>query len=321
MNKLFYSVAIIFVIACSSDNEGLDPHLIAPELAITELIAIGSVAEQTIAQAKKTIYGKWDIVNSGRSYSNTTKSNACAFDFIEFTDDAYLMALIVDGDRKVTFGTYDMNEDASGNVTSVDLNFNLGTTEVTIATLTNIVVVANGDNLSATFSIELNIPDEADFDACNALEGDYFAAKDDPMEGSESATADTNHAKIIKSWTLVSSVYDGKNQTSEIMMEPCLEDNYSNDEEQVILGCTPATSLTVSFSTFGTYSFVFLGSSEGTWVETDGWAWTSDAQTSFYVGGEGTEGNEQGLITIVSLTDTSLEVTSDDGTVWTFVAQ
>jgi len=79
------------------------------------------------------------------------------------------MALIVDGDRKVTFGTYDMNEDASGNVSSVDLNFNLGTSEVTIATLTNIVVVAIGDNLYATFSVELNIPDEADFDACNAL--------------------------------------------------------------------------------------------------------------------------------------------------------
>ena len=126
MNKLFHSVAIIFFIACSSDNEGLDPHLIAPELAITELTATGSVAEQTVAQAKKTIYGKWDIVNSSRSYS-TTKSNACAFDFIEFTDDAYLMALIVDGDREVAFGTYDMNEDASGNVTSVDLNFNLGT--------------------------------------------------------------------------------------------------------------------------------------------------------------------------------------------------
>ena len=100
---------------------------------------------------------------------------------------------------------------------SFDLNFNLGTLEVTIATLTNIVVVANGDNLSATFSVELNIPDEADFDACNVLEGDYFAAKDDPMEGSESATADTNHAKIIKSWTLVSSVYDGENQTSMIL--------------------------------------------------------------------------------------------------------
>ena len=49
MNKLFHSVAIIFFIACSSDNEGLDPHLIAPELAITELSAKGSVAEQTVA--------------------------------------------------------------------------------------------------------------------------------------------------------------------------------------------------------------------------------------------------------------------------------
>jgi len=34
------------------------------------------------------------------------------------------MALIVDGYSVVAFGTYDMNEDASGNVSSVDLNFN-----------------------------------------------------------------------------------------------------------------------------------------------------------------------------------------------------
>ncbi len=210
MKNLIYFIAFAFVISCSSDDDA------APELALTDLTARGSVAEQTVAQAKKTIYGKWDIANSGRSYSSA-KSNACAFDFIEFTDYAYVMALIVDGYSVVAFGTYDMNEDASGNVSSVDLNFNLGTLEVTIATLTNIVVVANGDNLSATFSVELNIPDEADFDACNALEGDYFAAKDDPMEGSESATADTNHAKIIKSWTLVSSVYDGENQTSMIL--------------------------------------------------------------------------------------------------------
>ena len=220
MKNLIYFIAFAFVISCSSDDDA------APELALTDLTARGSVAEQTVAQAKKTIYGKWDIANSGygkwdiansgRSYSSA-KSNACAFDFIEFTDYAYVMALIVDGYRVVAFGTYDMNEDTSGNVSSVDLNFNLGTLEVTIATLTNIVVVANGDNLSATFSVELNIPDEADFDACNALEGDYFAAKDDPMEGSESATADTNHAKIIKSWTLVSSVYDGENQTSMIL--------------------------------------------------------------------------------------------------------
>ena len=162
MKNLIYFIAFAFVISCSSDDDA------APELALTDLTARGSVAEQTVAQAKKTIYGKWDIANSGRSYSSA-KSNACAFDFIEFTDYAYVMALIVDGYSVVAFGTYDMNEDASGNVSSVDLNFNLGTLEVTIATLTNIVVVANGDNLYATFSVELNIPDEADFDACNAL--------------------------------------------------------------------------------------------------------------------------------------------------------
>ena len=99
MKNLIYFIAFAFVISCSSDDDA------APELALTDLTARGSVAEQTVAQAKKTIYGKWDIANSGKSYSSA-KSNACAFDFIEFTDDAYVMALIVDGYSVVAFGTY-----------------------------------------------------------------------------------------------------------------------------------------------------------------------------------------------------------------------
>jgi len=70
-----------------------------------------------------------------------------------------------------------LNEDAAGNVSSVELKFNLGASDITIATLTNIVVVESNDDLSATFDVVLSIPEEADFDASNTLQSEYTAEK------------------------------------------------------------------------------------------------------------------------------------------------
>ena len=80
------------------------------------------------------------------------------------------MALVIDNETVTAFGDYVLNEDTSGNVSSVDLFFNLGTSEIKIATLTDIVVVEEGNNLSATFNIELSIPEESDFDVCNSIQ-------------------------------------------------------------------------------------------------------------------------------------------------------
>jgi hypothetical protein len=314
MKKLLYIFAFAFVVACSSDDDTPDATI-----AITELEATGTVAEQTVAEAKKTIFGRWDIASSSSKSVSIGKSSSCAFDFIEFTDDDYIMGLTVGGEDITVFGSYDMNDDASGNVENVTLNFDLGTSEVTIATLTNIVVVESGNNLNASFDVVLSIPDDNGFAICNGLTGDYSASKDEPMDASSSATADTNHAKIVKTWTLSSFVEaDGRDVVDEIKMDPCYVYSYNEatGEEYADLDptCTPASSIVVSFSTFGTYSFVLVGSSDGTMAETNDWSWADASQTTFYVDG----GDERQLVTINTLTDNSLVVTDEEGATLTF---
>lgn len=300
MKNIFYFISALFIIGCGSDN---DPDILSTGSPITQLDATGTVSQQTAVEAKKTIYGKWDIGNSAKSVS-ARNSNGCAFDYIEFTDDAYIMALVIDNETVTAFGDYVLNEDTSGNVSSVDLFFNLGTSEIKIATLTDIVVVEEGNNLSATFNIELSIPEESDFDVCNSIQGDYSADKDEPMTESTSASPDSNHAKIVKTWNLVSVVMDGQDITSDIFMDIC-ENDY---DESYVEGCTPATSISISFSAFGSYSIVFLGSNQGTSVETESWSWNSSDQTSFSYG----DADDGGTVIIQALTDTSLVVVDDD---------
>jgi hypothetical protein len=136
--------------------------------AITALAATGILSEQTPAEAKKTISGKWNINNSSKSFNT-----GCEFDYIEFTDDYYLMALILDGETVSAFGSYVLNEDSEGNVTSVDLNYNIGGADIVIATLTDISVTMTGLDLFATFTVDLDIPEAAAFDSCNSLDGTW----------------------------------------------------------------------------------------------------------------------------------------------------
>ncbi|MDC1080920.1 hypothetical protein OAQ15_02315 [Flavobacteriaceae bacterium] len=213
------------------------------------------------------------------------------------------MALVIDNETVIAFGDYVLNEDTSGNVSSVDLFFNLGTSEIKIATLTDIVVVEEGYNLSATFNIDLSIPEESDFDVCNSIQGDYSADKDEPMTESTSASPDSNHVKIVKTWNLVSVVIDGQDITSDIFMDIC-ENEY---DEVYVEGCTPATSIPIFFSAFGSYSIVFLGSNQGISVETESWSWNSSDQKSFSYGDD-----DGGTVIIQTLTDTCLVVVDDD---------
>jgi len=53
-----------------------------------------SIIDVVAAEAKKTIYGKWDLSNSSKSIA-ASKSNACAFDYIEFNDEDYIMSLVI----------------------------------------------------------------------------------------------------------------------------------------------------------------------------------------------------------------------------------
>ena len=301
MKKILYFTAIMLFVACGNDDDPITDVVVA-ESTITALSATGTVAQQTPAEAKKTIYGKWNLSNSSKSIA-ASKSNACAFDYIEFNDEDYIMSLVIEDETITAFGAYVLNEDAAGNVSSVELKFNLGASDITIATLTNIVVVESNDDLSATFDVVLSIPEEADFDACNSLQGDYTAEKEEPMAESVGAAADSNHAKLIKTWQIASMIQDdGEDFLPYFLEEPCLTED-ANGEDSLIEGCSNANSASISFSAFGTYSLVWEGSSEGTLVESDSWYWVGTEFTSFFTGNL-EDPEDGGVIKIISLTDT-----------------
>ena len=314
MKKFLFFAAITLFVACGNDDDTVI-EAVVEEAAITALAATGSVAQQTPAEAKKTIYGKWDLSNSSKSIA-ASKSNACAFDYIEFNDEDYIMSLLVDGETITTFGAYVLNEDAAGNVSSVELKFNLGASDITIATLTNIVVVESEDDLSATFDVVLSIPAEAEFEACNTLQGEFTAEKEEPMAESVGAAADSNHAKLIKTWQLASVTFGGNDALSQFLEEPCIIDGPENG---LIEGCSKANSVSLSFSAFGSYSLVWTGSNEGTFVDTDSWYWVGTDFTSFFTGNS-EDPEDGGVIEINSLTDTEA-VFQADGLIFTFIAQ
>ena len=351
MKKTLFIFFSLIILSCGKDDDTSNAALaFNPKIDFTDLNASGDLSEQTSEQAKKTIYGKWDFGNSSKSSGfgeknnqatnsifgkryvrNNSKSSelgknlTCAFNFIEFNDDTYLMAIESDGYSEYLSGDYVINENSDSKVTSVDLKFNLGLEEITIATLTDIIVVETGSKLDATFKISLNIPEDADFASCNSLSGSVSVDKDEPLEASSSATADTNHAKLIKTWNFDSyfnSEDPNVNNIPLILQEVCLDYEYTVDDiiETPIPNCTAPTNLSITFSTYGTYTFFYSGGSDGTLVEeVETWNWLNENQTEIVLGDDvDYDANQDGVIdsldaepylTIQSITDDSLIMT------------
>jgi hypothetical protein len=309
MKKTLFIFFSLIILSCAKDDDTSNAALaFNPEIDFTDLNASGDLSEQTSEQAKKTIYGKWDFGNSSKSSGlgeknnqatnsifgkrhvrNNSKSSelgknlTCAFNFIEFNDDTYLMAIESDGYSEYLPGDYVINENSDSKVTSVDLKFNLGLEEITIATLTDIIVVETDSKLDATFEISLNIPEDADFATCNSLSGSVSVDKDEPLEASSSATADTNHAKLIKTWNFDSyfnSEDPNVNNIPLILQEVCLDYEYTVDDiiETPIPNCTAPTNLSITFSTYGTYTFFYSGGSDGIVIdEIDSWNYVNES--------------------------------------------
>jgi len=296
MKNLFYMFLVLFVISCDKDSEETSVEEISN--VITVLDATGTLAEQTTEEAKKIIFGRWDFSDSTKP--GITKNVTCEFDYIEFTDDNYIMGFLIEGQSNAAFGTYELNEDANGFVTSVDLYFNSGESNMVIATLSDVVVTEENNELTSTFTIVLNLSD-SDFEICNNLEGSHTTQKEEAMEESDSTDADSNHVLFVNTWTLVSRVQNEVDLTSEMYAAPCFVYDSSTGEDVYIENCIPAKELLLSISTYGTYTFAYNGSSEGTKIETDTWRWSDDSQTAFYVA---LDDDDPPFITIVSLNDT-----------------
>ena len=336
MKKALFIFLSLIIFSCGKDDE----------LAF-DLNASGDLSEQTIEQAKKTIYGKWDFGNSskssglgkknsqvtnsifGKRYArNNSKSSgqgknlSCAFDFIEFNDNTYIMAIISDDRTEYLSGDYVINENSDKKVTSVDLKLKLSLEEITIATLTDIIVVKTGSNLDATFNISLNFPDDADFASCNSLSGSVSVEKAEPLEANNFATSDSFHTKLIKTWNFDSYVerdydkmnndpatggwyYDSnsilqndcnclngmdyetwddqfytENLLPSILEEFCLDSERISptNKEIVIPNCTAPTKMSMTFSTYGTYTFFYSGGSDGIVIdEIDSWNYLNES--------------------------------------------
>ena len=241
------------------------------------LDAVGTVASQSAAQARQTIYGKWDI-GAASSKLFTTKRGACSFDFIEFMDDNYILSINLpeDGETGRLFGTYVLNEDTAGNVTSVDLMYDIGATDMRVARLTNIVVTESADVLNASFDVELTLPEA--LEVCEAsLPGSVTAPKEEPVQEAESASALSNHAKIIGEWAVVGLDSSDGETLETALANFCLDYNEETQQEEPIDGCTPPANGIINFSNFGTYSLTML-SAEGTplFVQIEDWTWDND---------------------------------------------
>lgn len=304
MKKLLYLFTIMLVVACSSDDS--NPVTPINNDDTIDLYATGTVSEQTPAEAKQIIFGKWSFSSSSR-----LMASGCTFNSIEFTEDSYIMFITIDGEVESAFGSYDINAGADGNVSSVELNYELDNSVITIATLTDVVVTETNTEIFATFLIEWNLPE--DVIGCDNLEGEYSAEKEDPMDESDPDDSDSNHTTFVGNWTFVSIVENDIDISADSLNEPCYESSDDDDEDgEFIEGCTPATSLNLTISTYGTYALVWTGSNEGTFVEADTWSWTDETQTAFTVGSE-----ENNLtIEIQTLTDTEAILTTVETGEW-----
>ena len=315
--------------------------IVAVATKITALAATGIVSEQTPAEARTTINGKWNFPESSSKSSYSSKLNTCEFDFIEFTDTTYYLALDLDGEFNAVSGPYELNEDSEGKVSSVDLYYYTGEVDLVIATLTDINVIEINDEIEASFTVNLTIPDTADFDSCNELSGTYSdVGKEEPMQQSY-AVANTStssqtgsdttgtsyvdpvsHVTLINNtWSLQEVTEDGKSfAIADLFQDFCYNqecDNDGNCVEIAVEGCSPPTSAYLQFSAYGSYNLVFSGGSQPNEVEVGEWEWIDEpGDQMFYILEEG----ESEVMKILDLSESLLILQTEEGDTYTFTA-
>ena len=117
--------------------------------------------------------------------------------------------------------------------------------------------------------------------------------------------------------SLIDSDYPDDNEIALIKEEYCI--NYdgvydeATDTYPIIENCSPPTSILLTFSTYGTYTTMFEGGSDGTIIEeVDKWEWLDDSQTKISIGEDSEyeyEDYTSPSLTIETLTDDSLIMT------------
>lgn len=292
----FFSLVIV---GCSSED---DPEPQAEEQVVFTLDATGNVAEQTAVEAKKTINGKWNIGSSGSSskklsgfYNKQKKSlfqklnlktnivfkgQNCSLNYIEFTDDLYAISINTPDGSEAAFGQYILVE-TNGTVSAVELYVTVLGNNHLIATLTNIVVTETANDLNATFDVVFNIPDDYEWACGSSLSGEYSARKEEALTGAEDASADSNFAKVVATWDIISiiDIEDGvRTDITDEVNEVCRSDEDDYDEV-----CEQGSGQII-FSAYGTYLVVwyFQNGDIADWSEGN-WEFTNSSQSEIRV--------------------------------------
>ena len=325
--------------------------IVSVATTITALDATGRLSEQTTEQARSTINGKWNFPESSAKSSYSSKLNTCEFDFIEFTDTTYFLAINLEGEFIAVSGPYELNEDSEGNASSVDLYYYTGEVDLVIATLTDINVIEINDEIEASFTVNLTIPDTADFDSCNELSGTYSdVGKEEPMQQSyavantstSSAVANTStssdstsdtgsdtfvsyidpitHVTLINNtWSLQTVTEDGVTVTlAEVLEDFCYDEECPDDGvgdciEFTIEGCSPPTFAGIQFSAYGSYNIVFSGGTFPTEVEVGTWVWIDEPGPPRFYRIDGEYEDDYEIMTILELSDSKLTLEGGDG--------
>jgi hypothetical protein len=324
----------MLIIACSSDSNDSsaetaeDPRMASS--AITNIYATGKVAEQSAEQAKKTIFGKWDL---GSSSSQSARENVnCSFSYIEFTEDDYLMGLYSsempeDQQNIVVYGTFDMIE-VNQKVTSIKLKTFYEGQSVDIASVTGIEVKEVNGALDISFNFNFTTSmDNIGVPCSNDLSKDYAAEKEAAMDATLTADITTNHYKVVGNWTLSDiSEIDQDGQVGEDfadMFTNYCEDKFQDDfndgdgngynnadYEEFLKDCKVPNKSVLKLTTFGSYVFMDLKDDEIIEAEIGVWSWTDDSQTKITVGQPGEDQATTG--TLVSVSESQLIFTFDE---------
>ena len=310
MNKVILSILIFsLVLSCSKDDNSSISDSRMNDSAITNIFASGKVSEQSASEAKKTIFGKWNV-GEEKNNSTSRSTTECVFNYIEFTDSSYIMSLSIstddsgDPESGSIFGNYNLVE-VDGLVTEVELFFSVSGSDIKIASLTNVEVIETATELDATFDIDFIVDFEEIDIVCNDLSGSYSADKEPAMDETTGASADTNHYKVVRNWEITSYSDSNGNDLTYFLLDYCLSDSV------LIPDCTVPSKFQVNLSTFGTYVTLTLDSSDSPLeIETGTWDWLNDEQTEFIVDG----GQFTGTISSLSETSWVFDAVFIDGT-------
>ena len=331
MKKITLLIVVLFAVSCSKSSNDSSADITDPRMAssaITNIYATGKVSEQTAEQAKKTIFGKWNLGSSSNSSKGAREVTDCTFSFIEFTEYDYNLTINAPGMSEtggvaIIYGDFELVEEGE-KVTKIILKTITETGEQNIAEVTDIEVVETNGQLDISFKFDFIVNLESIGVPCNDnMDKDYSADKEPAVEGTLTADTDSNHYKIIGTWDLT-DYSDTLGGTFSNYFEDCSDEiadsvsEFADSLSDISDGltseldfdyeCIPADAAKLVITTFGTY--IYMGLSDENLVEVvmGNWEWGNEEQTIFSVtGGPGDALNSSA--TVNSITETQLSFT------------